>query len=153
MPSNRLPAPALEPSEIVKDIRTLIAPGSIAHVDVLEAAMRGWSSNTRRAFRSDLRLWNEWCRCSCTEAVDATPKLVANWIRALAGFEEAGLRMRRPATIERYLVHVGWAYRMLGLVDPTRDPLVAFERRAMRKALGVKQRQAGGVRFKGDIAC
>lgn len=58
---------------------------------------------------------------------------------------------RAAATIERYLVHVGWAYRMAGLHDPTADPLVKFERKAARKHLGVRQRQARAIRIKGDI--
>lgn len=56
------------------------------------------------------------------------------------------------ATIERYLVHVGWAYRMAGLSDPTSDPLVKFERKAARKHSGMRQRQAKAIRFNCDIA-
>lgn len=56
------------------------------------------------------------------------------------------------ATIERYLVHLGWAYRMAGLTDPTADPLVKFERKAARKHLGVRQRQTRAIRFKGEIS-
>ena len=41
---------------------------------------------------------------------------------------------------------------MAGLADPTADPLVKFERKAARKHLGVRQRQARAIRFKGDIA-
>jgi integrase len=60
--------------------------------------------------------------------------------------------VRAIATIERYLVHLGWAYRMAGLADPTADPLVKFEKKAARNALGVRQRQARAIRFKGDIS-
>src|SRR3546814_9666965 len=56
------------------------------------------------------------------------------------------------ATIERYLVSIGWAYRMAGLDDPTAAPLVRLEKKAARKTLGVRQRQARAIRFKGDIA-
>lgn len=147
-----LPAPSRTPLELAHEVRVAIAPDAAIDHDVLDAAMRGWSANTRRAFRSDLSLWSDWCRQANIAPVAATPRLVAGWVRALAGLDEKGLRPRKPATIERYLVHVGWAYRMLGLVDPTKDPLVKFERRAMRKTLGVKQRQAGGIRYKGDIA-
>ena len=63
-----------------------------------------------------------------------------------------GLEVPAMATIERYLVHVGWAYRMAELADPNADPLVKFECKAARNHLGVRQRQARGIRFKGDIA-
>lgn len=145
-------ATILEPDDLIADMRALLAPSTVIDADLLDAAMRGWSANTRRAFRSDLAQWGVWCRAQRIDAAEATPQLVAAWIRALAGTEDSALRTRKPATIERYLVHVGWAYRMLGLSDPTKDPLVGFERRAMKKALGVKQRQAKGLRYKGDIA-
>src|SRR3546814_20186948 len=56
------------------------------------------------------------------------------------------------ATIERYVVNVGWAYRIAGLDDPTAPPLVRLEKKAARKALGVRQRQARAIRFKGDVS-
>src|SRR3546814_14286263 len=55
------------------------------------------------------------------------------------------------ATIERYIVNVGWAYRMPGITDPTAAPLVKLEMQAARKSLGVRQRQARALLFKGDI--
>ncbi len=151
MPRNR-DFSALEPSQLVGEVRNQLAPAATVDPDVLDAAMRGWSMNTRRAFRSDMALWFAWCRRKSIEPGQANPKLVAAWIRALAGIDETDLKLRKPATIERYLVHVGWTYRILGLEDPTKDALVSFERRAMRKILGVKQRQAKGIRYKGDIA-
>jgi hypothetical protein len=113
-----------EPSDLVAEVRTLVGAGVRIDEALLDAAMRGWSENTRRAFRSDLTLWGQWCRSrrvqpGATSAVD-----VAAWIRVLAGTEASDLKTRAMATIERYLVHVGWAYRMAGLSDPTSDPLV-----------------------------
>lgn len=119
---------------------------------LLEAAMRGWSANTRRAFRSDLALWGQWCGARRIAPADAAPADVAAWIRALAGIDDAHTKPRASATIERYLVHLGWAYRMAGLADFVADPLVRFERKAMRKHLGTRQRQAKAIRFKCDIA-
>ena len=108
--------------------------------------------DTRRAFRSDLSLWGQWCRHRHVPAHAAAPTDVAAWIRALAGIDPSDLKPRAMATIEHYLVHVGWAYRMAGLSDPTADPLVRLERKAARNHLGVRQRQARAIRFKGDIA-
>ena len=51
---------------------------------LLDAAMRGWSVNTRRAFRSDLALWGQWCRFRRVQAAKVRPADVAAWIRALA---------------------------------------------------------------------
>jgi len=143
---------AVEPSDLVADVRTLVGAGVRIDEALLDAAMRGWSDNTRRAVRSDLTLWGQWCRGRHVQPAAAGPADVAAWIRALAGTEATDLKTRAMATIERYLVHVGWAYRMAGLTDPTSDPLVKFERKAARNHLGVRQRQARAIRFKGDIA-
>ena len=126
--------------------------GSAVDAALVDAAVRGWSANTRRAFRSDLALWSRWCRQQRVAPRDATPTTVAAWVRALAGVEASGERVRAAATISRYLVHVGWAYRMAGLEAPTTAPLVRFELAAARKSLGVRQRQARAIRFKGEVA-
>src|SRR3546814_15505401 len=74
------------------------------------------------------------------------------YVRELAGIDPSAEETRAMATIERYLVSIGWAYRMAGLDDPTAAPLVRLEKKAARKTLGVRQRPARAIRFKGDIA-
>ena len=148
--------PAVARSDAAEDlichVRSLAGPSAPIDAALLDAAMRGWSDNTRRAFRSDLTLWGHWCDRRRIAPGDAAPEVVAAWVRALAGIEASDEKVRAVATIERYLVHVGWAYRMAGLADPTAAPLVKFEMKAARKELGVRQRQARAIRFKGDIA-
>src|SRR3546814_7872349 len=117
---------------------------------LLNAAIRGWSHNTRRAFRSDLIVWGAWCRRRRIVPARAGSDDVAAWIRALSGADSSDETVRAMATIERYIVHVGWAYRMAGLDDPTAPPLVRLEKKAARKALGGRQRQARAIRYKGD---
>lgn len=109
-------------------------------------------TNTRRAFRSDLALWWHWCRQNSVEPGHAGPELVARWIRSLAGIDAGEGKGRAMATIERYLVHVGRAYRIAGLADPTSAELVRLELKATRHVLRVRQRQAHPIRFKGEIA-
>lgn len=151
-PSTAIVPLSCEPVDLIADVAALVGAGEAIDAALLDAAMRGWSRNTRRAFRSDLTLWDGWCRKQGVSARQASPTDVAAWIRALAGIDTSDVRPRAAATIERYLVHVGWAYRMAGLPDPTADPLVKFECKAARKHLGVRQRQARAIRFKGDIA-
>ncbi|MDZ4368262.1 MAG: hypothetical protein U0987_14730, partial [Afipia sp.] len=138
-------------ADLVGEVRALVGTATPIDEALLDAALRGWSANTRRAFRSDLTLWGAWCRKRRVAAAEATPALVAAWVRALAGIDPSDETPRAMATIERYLVHVGWAYRMAGLADPTAAPLVKLEKKAARKSLGVRQRQARAIRFKGDI--
>jgi integrase len=137
---------------VVSDVRALVGPQARVDTDIVAAAVRGWSLNTRRAFRSDLTLWGDWCRRGRIAAASASASDVAGWIRALAGIDRSVETVRAMATIERYIVNVGWAYRMAGLKDPTSAPLVKLEKKAARKHLGVRQRQARAIRFKGDIA-
>ena len=137
---------------VVADVRELVGPRAPIDEALVAAAVRGWSANTRRAFRSDLTLWGKWCRQNRIATDRADAALVASWIRALAGIDDSSETQRAMATIERYIVNVGWAYRMAGLPDPTSMPLVRLEKKAARKALGVKQRQARAIRFKGEIS-
>ena len=133
---------------VVADVRELVGPRAPIDEALVAAAVRGWSANTRRAFRSDLTLWGKWCRQNRIAADRADAALVASWIRALAGIDDSSETQRAMATIERYIVNVGWAYRMAGLPDPTSMPLVRLEKKAARKALGVKQRQARAIASK-----
>lgn len=137
---------------VVQDVRDLVGAGVAIDASLIAAAVRGWSANTRRAFRSDLTLWGQWCCTARVRAADASAETVASWVRALAGIDPSAEKRRAAATIARYLVHVGWAYRMAGFDDPTAAPLVRLEMKAARKSLGVRQRQARALRFKGDIA-
>ena len=80
------------------------------------------------------------CPCHDDEAISDAPAgqraradadAVAAYLRALSGVEQDPrnpLKRRAPATIERYLVNIGWAYRMAGLEDPTAAPLVGASR-------------------------
>lgn len=146
-------------SLVVAEVRALAGPAAALDPRLIDAAVRAWSDNTKRAFVSDLTLWAEWCRRRHIAPENATAELVAAWIRVLgrtADGDEAKLqrewKQRSPATIARYLVHIGMAYRMGGLTDPTAEPLVKLEVKAMRRARGTRQRQARGIRFKGEVA-
>ena len=148
-------SPASDPTVtgVVADVQGLIGPGRRVDSELIGAAVRGWSANTRRAFASDLLLWEQWCRSQGVPPQAADARTVAAWVRTLSGVEpHAQWKVRAMATIERYCVHVGWAYRMTGLADPTAAPLVKLEKKAARKQLGVAPRQARAIRYKGDIA-
>lgn len=143
---------AVEPADLAGEVRALVGASAVMDEALLDAAIRGWSHNTRRAFRSDLILWGTWCRRRRMVPARAGPGDVAAWIRALSGADPSEETVRAMATIERYVVNVGWAYRIAGLDDPTAPPLVRLEKKAARKALGVRQRQARAIRFKGDVS-
>src|SRR3546814_2556583 len=111
-------ARSTEPADLARDVMTFAGTSGAIDVAVLDAVFRAWSPNTRRAFRSDLTIWGDWCRRRRVDPAKALAGDVAAWIRALAGTDPSAEETRAMATIERYLVNVGWAYRMGGLADP-----------------------------------
>ncbi|WP_121120134.1 tyrosine-type recombinase/integrase [Croceibacterium ferulae] len=160
-----MPETALVPSvatairDLVADVRALAPKHAAIDPALVVAAVRGWSANTQRAFRSDLALWDRWCRALQVRPANADGGTVAAWIQALSGegapstsAKAAVGAVRKPATIARYLVQVGTAYRLAGLLDPTAAPIVRLELKAMRKRLGVRQKQALALRYKGEVA-
>ena len=62
-----------DPADLVGDVRALVGAATPIDEALLDAALRGWSANTRRAFRSDLTLWGQWCRKRRVAAAPATP--------------------------------------------------------------------------------
>ena len=142
----------VEPADLAADVRALVARDRPIDEARVAGAVRGWAQNPRRAGRPDLPMGGFGCRRRHVEPVRAEAGDVAAWIRALAGVDASTEEIRAMATIDRYVVNIGWAYRMAGLDDPTAAPLVKLEKKAARKKRGVRQRQARAIRFKGDIA-
>jgi integrase len=150
-------APAAGVDDVIGEVRSLALDVAIVDPQLVAAAARAWAPNTIRAFLSDIKLWDGWCRRSRVRAGAATSETVAAYIRALSGQDHdteaaRATEPRAAATIARYLVNIGWAYRMAGLADPTAAPLVRLEHKAARKLLGTRQRQARAIRYKGDVS-
>ncbi|MFD1104460.1 tyrosine-type recombinase/integrase [Sphingobium olei] len=155
--TRRQATPPARVDDVVGEVRALAIGRAVVDPQLVEAAARAWSANTIRAFLSDMKLWDAWCRRAHVRAGEASAQTVAAYIRALSGqdHDSEAARATRPraaATIARYLVNIGWAYRMAGLDDPTAAPLVRLEHKAARKLLGTRQVQARGIRFKGDVS-
>src|SRR3546814_10311718 len=66
LPISTLPqlsgARSTEPADLARDVMTFAGTSGAIDVAVLDAVFRAWSPNTRRAFRSDLTIWGDWCR-------------------------------------------------------------------------------------------
>ena len=89
-PAAALPVPFPDPfvAEVVEDVRDLVGAGVRLDAELVSAAVRGWSDNTRRAFRSDLTVWGDWCRRHGVVPARATPSHVAAFIRALSAIKD-----------------------------------------------------------------
>jgi integrase len=103
------------------------------------------SRHTLRALASDLQAFDLWCRKIKAVTLPATPGLLADYLDARAAGGS------RPASLGRYMASIAKLHSLLGLPDPTRDPLVRLRLQALRRSLGVVQEQARPLRFKGPV--
>lgn len=90
---------------------------------------------TRRAYRSDFKLFAEYCRAHGAEPVPASPELVAAFLSGEA------LRGTKAATIGRRLAAIRYAHAAAGLEPPTNSEAVKAVMRGIRRTLGVAKAQ------------
>ena len=67
-----------ESEPVIATVAALADAGTAIDPAMIDAAARAWSANTKRAFLSDLALWNEWCRVNGVRAPGAVARLVAD---------------------------------------------------------------------------
>ncbi len=113
---------------------------------VLDAARRAMSVNSWRALRADIRIFSQWCVSEKCSGAPATATNVARFIRDQAA------EGKKASTLARYVSSIARFHGLANLPDPTRTELVKLELKAQRRELGVRQRQARGLRFRGNVA-
>lgn len=113
---------------------------------VIDAAQRAMSANSWRALRADIRVFGAWAAAHARTPLPADPATIAIFLRDQAE------RGKKAATLARYTSSIAQLHRLADLTDPTRAELVRLELKAQRRALGVRQRQARGLRFRGEVA-
>lgn len=113
---------------------------------LLDVARRAMSPNSWRALRADLRVFGAWTAQRGLVTLPAIAGTVASFLRDQA---EHG---KKAATLSRYASSIARLHSLADLPDPTKAELVRLELKAQRRALGVRQRQARGLRFRGDVA-
>jgi hypothetical protein len=85
---------------------------------------------TRRAYRSDFRIFEAWCRGRGVSALPASPEAVAAF---LAHDVETG---SRPSTLGRRVAAIRYAHKLAGHPVPTDDERVKATMRGIRRSLG-----------------
>lgn len=128
--------PAAEPAQAIPAIAA----------EVLDAARRAMSENSWRALRADLKVFAAWAAARGMASFPASPETVARFLRDQADIG------KKAATLQRYSSSIARAHALAGVADPTKAELVRLELKAQRRALGVRQRQAKGLRFRGEVA-
>jgi site-specific recombinase XerD len=90
---------------------------------------------TRRAYRSDFRIFEAWCRGRGVSALPASPEAVAAF---LAHDVETG---SRPSTLGRRVAAIRYAHKLAGHPVPTDDERVKATMRGIRRSLGTAPRK------------
>ena len=106
--------------------------------DYADAAIGAFSDNTKRALRSDLGIFEEWCQSRDLSPLPAAPETVAVFIDHMA-------ERRAPATVRRYVASIAIAHRAVGRDGGPGDAVVKLALKRMYRARGRRQRQAEGL--------
>lgn len=93
------------------------------------------SEATRRAYRSDFRIFTNWCDGRGVSALPGSPETVAAFLASQAA---GGIR---PSTIARRVAAIRYAHKLAGLPVPTDDERVKSTVRGHRRAVGAAPRK------------
>jgi site-specific recombinase XerD len=99
-------------------------------------AMQDKAESTRKAYRSDFRLFEKFCRSRGVALLPATPETVAAFLASEAGTG------RKPATIGRRCAAIKYAHKLAGYNEPpTNSEVVKATVRGIRRVVGVAPRK------------
>ena len=104
----------------------------------LRVARGAFSASTKRALKSDLAIYAEWCAERGERTLPASPETIA-------AFVDDRAETRAPATVRLYVTSLAIAHRALGLERIVRDPLVKLALQRMHRRKGRRQGQAAGL--------
>jgi site-specific recombinase XerD len=114
-------------------------PALPIEIDISRAAdyaKQDKAESTRKAYRSDFRLFEKFCRSRGVASLPAAPETVAAF---LASEAEAGLK---PSTIGRRCAAIRYAHRLAGHDQlPTNSEAVKATLRGIRRVVGVAPRR------------
>lgn len=93
------------------------------------------SDATRKAYRSDFKLFGAWCAGLDLDALPASPATVARYLAALA---DSGLK---ASTIARRAAAIGYAHKLAGREPPTNAEMARATLRGIRRSIGTRAAQ------------
>jgi integrase len=113
--------------------------GAVAALENLADQARGFmeaakAENSRRAYRSDWRLFELWCRTQGLVHLPATPETVTLYITALAADH-------KPSSLQRKLTSITKAHQAAGFASPAsmQYAVVSETMKGIRRTLGTAQ--------------
>lgn len=136
----------MAPVDLAWTVLKMRAGERIVINEALIAAYQAASSpHSVRALKSDLDMFDAWCRRVKRVALPATPEVVADYLDARAK------QGSKPASLSRYKASIAKVHQLLELKDPTQTALVKLRLKAIRREKGTAQSQARPLRFKGQV--
>lgn len=104
------------------------------------AAARDFATNekaaaTRRVYRSDFRLFVDYCHAQGTEPMPASAEMVAAFLSGEA------IRGTKASTIGRRAAAIAYAHKAAGLEPPTNQEAVKAVMRGIRRTIGTAKAQ------------
>ncbi len=117
----------------------LLAGFGVANGDIqaLRATRGAWSENTKRALRSDLEIFGNWCVGNGLQVLPAKAETVARFVDSVA-------HNRAPATLKRYVSNIGALHKAAGYAKPSDAAVVRLALQYMQRHKDCRQRQALG---------
>jgi site-specific recombinase XerD len=113
--------------------------GALVSLDRLAEQTRGFmeaakTDNSRRAYRSDWRHFESWCRSHGLAYLPATPDTIALYLTALA-------TDHKPASLQRKLTSISKAHQAAGLPSPAsmQHAVVSETIKGIRRTVGTAQ--------------
>lgn len=97
-----------------------------------------YSDATLRAWKSDSKLFSDWCRRRKAVSLPASPETIAAFVDAMA-------KTKKPASLHRYVATIAHLHQAAGLPDPTKTPKVKAALKRASKSKGTRQAQARGL--------
>ena len=93
------------------------------------------SENTLRAYRSDFRHYEAWCKENNIPPLPAKSQLLARYVDELS-------LSKKSATIRRRINSLGTVFRLSKNADPTKEAEVVLAIKRMHRRIGRQQSQA-----------
>jgi hypothetical protein len=124
-------------SNVLTPVNAVSLPATLAFdlTRAAELAREEKAAATRRAYGSDFRIFQAWCRGRGVTALPATAEAVAAF---LAHDVETGTR---PSTLGRRVAAIRYAHKLAGYPAPTDDERVKATMQGIRRSFGTAPRK------------
>jgi integrase len=111
----------------------------VALADWSSMAKEAFAANTVRAWKADWDIFTEFCREQRVPSMPAAAQTVREFVFGCLA------KLKKPATIRRYVSTISRAHRAAGVADPTGTETVKLSLKEMGRSVPARQTQARGL--------